>query len=54
MKYKITNPLEQRVRCGKYLFEAKETKIMDIIPGVGFIIEEIEENEKPTKQKGGK
>jgi hypothetical protein len=27
---------------------------MDIIPGEGFIIEEIEENEKPIKHKGGK
>ena len=52
MKYKITNPLEQTVNCGKLVFGPKETKILDNIPGSGFIIEEIKElKEEPKKSK---
>lgn len=60
MKYKITNPLEQIVNCGSLSFGPKETKIMDSIPGEGFIIEEIElseeikEEPKLKTKKGGK
>ena len=49
MKYKVTNPLNQRVKCGKLVFEANETKILDKIPGEGFNIEKVE---KTTKLEG--
>uniref|UniRef100_A0A6M3IQK2 Uncharacterized protein n=1 Tax=viral metagenome TaxID=1070528 RepID=A0A6M3IQK2_9ZZZZ len=46
MKYKVTNLLEQEVKCGKLLFKPKETKILDKIPGEGFHIEKIETEKK--------
>lgn len=42
MKYKVTNLLEQDVKCGKLLFKSKETKILENIPGEGFHIEKLE------------
>ena len=55
MKYKVTNNLEQPIRFGKIEFKSKETKILDVKPESDrFIIEEIEEDEKPIKTKGGK
>ena len=51
MKYKITNPLEQKVRCGKLTFGPGETKDLDYIPGNGFHVEKIE---KTKESKGGK
>lgn len=53
MKYKITNPLEQTVRCGDLVFGPKETKKMAYIPGDGFHVEKIEEKEEKSL-KGGK
>jgi len=48
MKYKVTNRLEQPLRCGKIEFLPKETKILDFKPESDrFIIEEIEQVEKP-------
>ena len=49
MKYKVTNPLEQPIKCGKLVFSPKETKILEKIPGEGFIIEELEESRKENK-----
>lgn len=55
MKYKVKNPLEQKVKCGNLTFEPKEIKVLDYIPGLGFHVEEIEELEQPKKiTKGGK
>ena len=55
MKYKVTNKLEQSIRCGKIEFRPKETKVLDFNPGSDrFNIEEIEEKEKPKTLKGGK
>jgi len=53
MKYKVTNSLEQTVKCGKLVFLPKETKVLDYIPGKGFHIEEIEQKEEKSL-KGGK
>jgi hypothetical protein len=49
-KYKIKNPLDQPVRCGYLYFNPKETKILDFIPGKGFIIEEIEDIKEKTEE----
>lgn len=46
MKYKVTNVLEQEVKCGKLVFKPKETKILDNIPGEGFKIEKVEKTIK--------
>ena len=55
MKYKVTNKLEQPIRCGKIEFGAKETKILEFRPDSDrFNIEELEEIEKKPKLKGGK
>lgn len=53
MKYKVTNPLEQTVNCGKLVFAPKETKVLDFKPE-GFHIEEIEQKEELKNKKGGK
>jgi hypothetical protein len=53
MKYKVTNPFEQDIKVGDITFQPHETKILDY--GIsGFNIEEIEQEEKPKKLKGGK
>ncbi len=53
--YKVTNKLNQRIKCGKIIFEANETKELDFKPySDKFIVEEKEKEEKPTKLKGGK
>jgi hypothetical protein len=55
MKYKITNKLEQAVKCGNLLFLPKETRILDFkIASDRFHVEQInEEVEKPIKTNGG-
>lgn len=55
MKFKVTNRLEASLHYGKTEFGPKETKILDFAPqSDAFIIEKLEEEEKPKKQKGGK
>jgi len=52
MKYKVTNPLEQTVKCGKLVFAPKETKVLEFAPE-GFNIEKIEQTEQLKNLKGG-
>jgi len=50
MKYKVTNKLECSINFGKINFKSKETKILDVKPTSDrFIVEEIEQQEKPKK-----
>lgn len=53
--YKVTNKLNQRVKCGDIVFGPNETKKLDFKPySDKFIIETEEKNEKPTKLKENK
>ena len=53
--YRVQNRLEQTIKCGKVIFGSKETKILDFKPQSDrFIIEELENEEKPKQIKGGK
>ena len=50
--YKVTNKLNQRIKCRDIIFEAHETKELDFKPySDKFIIENVEKKEKPTKLK---
>ena len=55
MKYKVTNKLEQAIKIGELVFQAKEVKILDFMPTSDrFDVEQInEEAEKPIKTNGG-
>ena len=53
--YKVTNKLNQRVKCDDVVFEANETRELETKPySDKFIIEKIETKEKPTKLKENK
>lgn len=50
MKYKVTNPLNQKVKCGNLEFEPNETKLLNKVPGEGFHVEKVtEKTEKIIK-----
>ena len=54
IKYKVTNKLECTLKLGDLIFEPKETKVLDFKPKSDrFNIEELEQNEKKQKVKGG-